>query len=35
MSDFRIGQVARHAGVTVETIRFYESQALIPEPPRT
>jgi Hg(II)-responsive transcriptional regulator len=35
MSDFRIGQVAKHAGVTVETIRFYESQALIPQPPRT
>jgi MerR family mercuric resistance operon transcriptional regulator len=35
MSAIRIGQVAKHAGVTVETIRFYESQALIPEPPRS
>lgn len=35
MSDFRIGEVAKHAGVTVETIRFYENQALIPAPPRT
>jgi MerR family mercuric resistance operon transcriptional regulator len=35
MSVIRIGQVAKHAGVTVETIRFYESQALIPEPPRS
>jgi MerR family mercuric resistance operon transcriptional regulator len=35
MSVFRIGQVAKHAGVSVEAIRFYESQALIPEPPRT
>ena len=35
MSVFRIGQVAEHAGVTVEAIRFYESQALIPEPPRS
>ncbi len=35
MSGLRIGQVAKHAGVTVETIRFYESQALIPEPPRS
>lgn len=35
MSTVRIGQVAKHAGVTVETIRFYESQALIPEPPRS
>jgi MerR family copper efflux transcriptional regulator len=35
MVVFRIGQVAEQAGVTVEAIRFYESQALIPEPPRT
>jgi MerR family transcriptional regulator, copper efflux regulator len=35
MSNFRIGQVAKHAGVTVETIRFYESQELITEPRRT
>ena len=35
MSNFRIGQIAKHVGVTVETIRFYESQALIPEPRRT
>lgn len=35
MPVFRIGQVARQAGVSVEAIRFYESQALIPEPPRT
>ena len=35
MSVFRIGQVAERAGVTVETIRFYESKALIPAAPRT
>lgn len=35
MSVFRIGQVAKQAGVSVEAVRFYESQALIPEPPRT
>lgn len=35
MSEYRIGDIARHAGVTVETIRFYEAQALIPKPPRT
>ncbi len=35
MSVFRIGQVAKQAGVSVEAIRFYESRALIPEPPRT
>jgi MerR family transcriptional regulator, copper efflux regulator len=30
-----IGEVARRAGVSVETIRFYERQGLVPEPPRT
>ena len=35
MSVFRIGQVAKQAGVSVEAIRFYESRALIPEAPRT
>lgn len=35
MISLRIGQVAEQAGVTVETVRFYESQALIPEPPRS
>lgn len=35
MPDFRIGQIAKHAGVTVETIRFYETQALIPVPRRS
>ena len=35
MTTLRIGQVAEEAGVTVETIRFYESQALIPEAPRS
>lgn len=29
-----IGQVARRAGVGVETVRFYEKKGLIPEPPR-
>lgn len=29
-----IGQVARRAGVGVETVRFYERQGLIEEPPR-
>lgn len=35
MTALRIGQVAKEAGVTVETVRFYESRALIPEPPRS
>lgn len=30
-----IGQLASAAGVGVETIRFYERQGLLPEPPRT
>jgi len=29
-----IGQVARQAGVGVETVRFYERQGLLAEPPR-
>ncbi len=29
-----IGQVARKAGVGVETVRFYERQGLIKQPPR-
>ena len=29
-----IGQVARSAGVGVETVRFYERQGLLAEPPR-
>ena len=29
-----IGQLARRAGVGVETIRFYERQGLLQEPPR-
>ncbi len=30
-----IGQVARAADVNVETIRYYEREGLLPEPPRT
>lgn len=29
-----IGQVAKAAGVGVETVRFYERVGLIPDPPR-
>jgi DNA-binding transcriptional MerR regulator len=29
-----IGQLAHQAGVGVETLRYYERQKLIPEPPR-
>lgn len=34
MKTFTIGQVAREAGVGVETVRFYERQGLIEEPSR-
>ncbi|HSB38989.1 MAG TPA: MerR family transcriptional regulator [Gaiellaceae bacterium] len=30
----RIGEVARRAGVNVETLRYYERRGLLPEPPR-
>jgi MerR family copper efflux transcriptional regulator len=32
--EMRIGELARGAGVNVETIRFYERRGLIPRPPR-
>lgn len=34
MSTLSIGQVARQSGVGVETIRFYEREGLLEEPPR-
>ena len=30
----RIGEVARRAGVNVETLRYYERRGLLPRPPR-
>ncbi len=30
-----IGQVAKHSGIGLETLRFYERKGLIEEPPRT
>jgi MerR family mercuric resistance operon transcriptional regulator len=35
MAMITIGQLARQAGVGVETIRFYERSGLIAEPPRS
>ncbi len=35
MEQLTIGQVAKRAGTGVETVRFYERQGLIPEPPRS
>lgn len=32
--NFTIGKVAKQTGVSIETIRFYEREGLIPEPPR-
>lgn len=34
MQTLSIGQVARRAGVGIETIRFYEREGLLEEPPR-
>ena len=34
MESMTTGQVAREAGVNVETIRFYERKGLIKDPPR-
>ena len=31
----KIGEVARHAGVTVDTVRFYERVGVLPAPART
>ena len=35
MSELRIGQVAESAGVSVDTVRYYEQQRLLPRAPRT
>ena len=35
MKPLSIGQVARRAGIGVETVRFYERQGLLEEPPRS
>lgn len=34
MAPLTIGEAARHAGVAVDTVRFYERRGLLPEPPR-
>jgi DNA-binding transcriptional MerR regulator len=34
-SPFRIGEVARRAGVTVDTVRYYEKRALLARVPRS
>jgi len=35
VASLTIGQLARRAGVGIETVRFYERQGLLPKPPRT
>lgn len=35
MSGLKIGTVAEQAGVKIDTLRFYERQGVIAEPPRT
>ena len=35
MQTYTIGTVAREAGVSVETVRFYEREGLIPTPARS
>jgi Hg(II)-responsive transcriptional regulator len=35
MHGLRTGQVAKHAGVKVETLRYYERVGLLDTPPRT
>lgn len=35
MGTLRIGEVAKQAGVNLDTIRYYERRGLLPKPPRT
>jgi DNA-binding transcriptional MerR regulator len=34
-ASFQIGEVARKTGLSVDAIRFYEKEGLLPHPPRT
>jgi len=34
MGELRTGELAKQAGVNVESLRFYEREGLLPEPPR-
>lgn len=34
MDNLKTGELAKQAGVNVETLRFYERKGLLPEPPR-
>jgi MerR family transcriptional regulator, copper efflux regulator len=35
LAAMRIGELSRHTGVPVQTLRFYEREKLLREPPRT
>jgi MerR family mercuric resistance operon transcriptional regulator len=35
MTDLKIGEVAKQAGVNLQTIHYYERRGLLPMPPRT
>lgn len=35
MDRLKVGEVARQAGVNLQTIRYYERRGLLPKPPRT
>ncbi len=35
MRDLRVGEVAKRAGVNLQTIHYYERRGLLSEPPRT
>ena len=35
MKHLTIGQLARDAGLNLQTVRFYERRGLLPKPPRT
>jgi Hg(II)-responsive transcriptional regulator len=34
MNNLTIGQLAKEAGVNIETVRYYQRRGLIPDPPR-
>lgn len=35
MTGFKVGDVAKQAGVNLQTIHYYERRGLLPKPPRT
>lgn len=35
MEGLKVGEVAKQAGVNLQTIRYYERRGLLPKPPRT